>query len=175
MVHAWSNYVRFAWGFDELDPVKKRGSSSAIFGFANIGATIVDSLDTLYVMRMVKEFEAAREWVANHLNFNQVCVCTYICVCCVSAGVFGENMCVGIQFMHMLVCWCDCGCVDSYMSVTECHQHRCLQACACSSIILQACHLHNIPLLPTVKECVCVRVQHSLLGRLAQCLCPHQR
>ena len=73
--------------------MKKRGSSSAIFGFANIGATIVDSLDTLYVMRMVKEFEAAREWVANHLNFNQVCVCTYICVLCVSRSVWREHVC----------------------------------------------------------------------------------
>ena len=74
--------------------MKKRGSSSAIFGFANIGATIVDSLDTLYVMRMVKEFEAAREWVANHLNFNQVCVCTYICVCVVCQQVCLERTCV---------------------------------------------------------------------------------
>ena len=71
MVHAWRNYVRYAWGYDELDPLRERGSSSPIFGFANIGATIVDSLDTLHVMGMVKEFKAAREWVANQLNFNQ--------------------------------------------------------------------------------------------------------
>ena len=88
MVHAWSNYVRYAWGYDELDPLKKTGSSSAIFGFANIGATIVDSLDTLYVMGLVKEFDAAREWVANHLNFNQVCVHVRVCDCvCVHACV----------------------------------------------------------------------------------------
>ena len=95
MVHAWRNYVRYAWGYDELDPLRERGSSSPIFGFANIGATIVDSLDTLHVMRMVKEFKAAREWVANQLNFNQVCVCTYVCVCvlCASRCVWREHVC----------------------------------------------------------------------------------
>lgn len=85
MIHAWSNYVRYAWGYDELDPLAKRGSSSQIFGLANIGATIVDSLDTLFVMGLRKEYDAAREWVAHNLTFNQVqyvhlCVCVHLCI-----------------------------------------------------------------------------------------------
>ena len=101
MVHAWSSYVQHAWGSDELDPRLKQGSSSAIFGFANIGATIVDSLDTLHVMGLVKEFDAAREWVAHHLNFNQVCVCVHVCVhMCVVAR---EHVCSGIVYVYASV------------------------------------------------------------------------
>lgn len=36
------------------------------------GATIVDALDTLYIMEMYDEFEAATEWVVKNLDFNQV-------------------------------------------------------------------------------------------------------
>uniref|UniRef100_A0A8C1HZ47 alpha-1,2-Mannosidase n=1 Tax=Cyprinus carpio carpio TaxID=630221 RepID=A0A8C1HZ47_CYPCA len=34
------------------------------------GATIVDALDTLYIMEMYDEFEAATEWVESNLDFN---------------------------------------------------------------------------------------------------------
>lgn len=36
------------------------------------GATIVDALDTLYIMEMYDEFEAATEWVEKNLDFNMV-------------------------------------------------------------------------------------------------------
>lgn len=36
------------------------------------GATIVDALDTLYIMEMYDEFEAATEWVERNLDFNMV-------------------------------------------------------------------------------------------------------
>lgn len=113
MVHAWRNYDRYAWGSDELDPLKKQGSSSPIFGFANIGATIVDSLDTLHVMGLVKEFDAAREWVAHHLNFNQVCA--HVCPCVLSR----VSMCVGIQYMCMPLYRHVCVCV--WVNVWVCH------------------------------------------------------
>ena len=98
MVHAWSNYVQYAWGSDELDPRLKQGSSSAIFGFANIGATIVDSLDTLHIMGLVSEFDVARKWVAHRLNFNQVCACMHVCVhMCVVAR---EHVCRGTLYVY---------------------------------------------------------------------------
>ncbi|KAA8582847.1 hypothetical protein FQN60_015393, partial [Etheostoma spectabile] len=34
------------------------------------GATIVDALDTLYVMDMFEEFDAATDWVEKNLDFN---------------------------------------------------------------------------------------------------------
>ncbi|KAI4885987.1 hypothetical protein NFI96_004009 [Prochilodus magdalenae] len=36
------------------------------------GATIVDALDTLYIMEMYDEFEAATEWVEKNLDFNML-------------------------------------------------------------------------------------------------------
>ncbi|XP_063079143.1 mannosyl-oligosaccharide 1,2-alpha-mannosidase IA-like [Engraulis encrasicolus] len=70
MQFAWDNYKRYAWGFNELRPVSKQGHSSNLFGGLK-GATIVDALDTLYIMEMYDEFEAASEWVVKNLDFNQ--------------------------------------------------------------------------------------------------------
>lgn len=36
------------------------------------GATIVDALDTLYIMEMFEEFDSATDWVDKNLNFNVV-------------------------------------------------------------------------------------------------------
>lgn len=72
MEHAWGNYVRYAWGKNELRPISKQGHSASIFGSSAMGATIVDSLDTLYIMDMKEEFEKAKEWVANNLDMDSM-------------------------------------------------------------------------------------------------------
>lgn len=69
MQFAWDNYKHYAWGSNELRPVSKQGHSSNLFGSLK-GATIVDALDTLYIMEMYDEFEAATEWVEKNLDFN---------------------------------------------------------------------------------------------------------
>ncbi|NWX21357.1 MA1A1 mannosidase, partial [Aegotheles bennettii] len=69
MKYAWDNYKRYAWGLNELKPISKQGHSSNLFG--NIqGATIVDALDTLYIMEMKEEFKEAKDWVEKNLDFN---------------------------------------------------------------------------------------------------------
>ena len=110
MEHAWTNYVQFAWGKDELDPVSKRGKSSGIFGNSEMGATIVDSLDTLLVMGMKEEFERAKEWVEKKLDFSRVnlCVCVRVCVC----------VCVCVC-VHVCVCACVCVCVCVWKKVVS--------------------------------------------------------
>lgn len=45
--HAWTGYKEFAWGHDNLKPISM--GSHDWFG---LGLTIVDSLDTLYIMDM---------------------------------------------------------------------------------------------------------------------------
>ncbi|WOL18303.1 mannosyl-oligosaccharide 1,2-alpha-mannosidase MNS1 [Canna indica] len=67
MRHAWNSYVEYAWGKDELQPRSKSGVNS----FGGLGATLVDSLDTLYIMDLKDEFQKAREWVATSLDFNK--------------------------------------------------------------------------------------------------------
>lgn len=45
------------------------------------GATIVDALDTLYIMEMFEEFDAATDWVDKNLDFKVVSSALYVCVC----------------------------------------------------------------------------------------------
>uniref|UniRef100_A0A803M9S1 alpha-1,2-Mannosidase n=1 Tax=Chenopodium quinoa TaxID=63459 RepID=A0A803M9S1_CHEQI len=67
MLHAWTSYEKYAWGQDELQPQSKSGVNS----FGGLGATLIDSLDTLYIMGLDEQFQRAREWVANMLDFNK--------------------------------------------------------------------------------------------------------
>lgn len=59
MQHAWAGYRLKAWGHDEVKPVSG-GFSDPFCGWA---ATMVDALDTLWIMGMKKEFEEAVEAV----------------------------------------------------------------------------------------------------------------
>lgn len=67
MIHAWSSYEKYAWGHDELQPQTKNWVDS----FGGLGATLIDSLDTLYIMGLDEQFQRAREWIAKDLNFNK--------------------------------------------------------------------------------------------------------
>ena len=64
--------MKHAMGQNELRPISHTGHSAGIFGISAMGATIVDALDTLYIMGMKDEFKKARDWVAEHLDFNVV-------------------------------------------------------------------------------------------------------
>lgn len=63
MVHAWDNYKLYAWGKNELRPLSKRGHTGSVFGMYDFGATIVDALDTLYVMGLHNQLEDGKDWV----------------------------------------------------------------------------------------------------------------
>ncbi|KAL4657594.1 mannosyl-oligosaccharide 1,2-alpha-mannosidase IA-like isoform X1 [Arapaima gigas] len=69
MKFAWDNYRRYAWGKNELRPLTRNGHIGTMFGGLR-GASIVDSLDTLYIMGLTEEFEEAKEWVENNLDIN---------------------------------------------------------------------------------------------------------
>ena len=66
MRHAWKGYKDFAWGHDELRPISQTYSE-----WFMLGLTIVDSLDTLWLMNMMDEYKEARDWVANELTFDK--------------------------------------------------------------------------------------------------------
>lgn len=65
---SWSAYRRDAWGKDEYHPISKRGSNMIRNGQ---GFTIVDSLDTILLMGLDIEFQEAKAWVRDELNFDQ--------------------------------------------------------------------------------------------------------
>ncbi|TKA75281.1 hypothetical protein B0A55_05079 [Friedmanniomyces simplex] len=59
--HAWNGYRDAAFGMDEVKPISG-GYNNPFNGW---GATLVDSLDTLWIMGMKEEFEEALEHVRN--------------------------------------------------------------------------------------------------------------
>ena len=65
---AWDAYVQSAWGSDELKPVSQ--SSTETFG--GMGATIVESISTLYIMNLQDQYEKAKEWVRTSLDFDKI-------------------------------------------------------------------------------------------------------
>lgn len=64
--HAWKAYKMYAWGKDELKPISKGNSE-----WFNLGLTLVDSLDTMWLMGLNDEFQEAREWVNKEMNVAQ--------------------------------------------------------------------------------------------------------
>lgn len=72
MLHAWDNYKLYAWGKNELKPVSKRPHIGSIFGSYELGATIIDGLDTLYLMGLNKEFEEGRDWIARRFTLDNI-------------------------------------------------------------------------------------------------------
>ncbi|XP_036414601.1 mannosyl-oligosaccharide 1,2-alpha-mannosidase IA isoform X1 [Colossoma macropomum] len=69
MKFAWDNYKHYAWGKNELRPLTRNGHIGTMFGGLR-GATIVDSLDTLYIMGLTEDYQEAKEWVHNNLDLN---------------------------------------------------------------------------------------------------------
>ena len=67
MVHAWTGYERVAFGHDEVRPVTNRTNDS----WNGWGVTLVDALDTLWLMGLVDEFKRAVGHVAT-ISFKQV-------------------------------------------------------------------------------------------------------
>lgn len=72
MLHAWTNYKSYAWGKNELSPLSKTSYNFGVFGSHNTGATIIDALDTLYLMNLTSEYEAGRHWIATEFNLDDV-------------------------------------------------------------------------------------------------------
>ncbi|KAM7131513.1 mannosyl-oligosaccharide 1,2-alpha-mannosidase IB isoform 1-T1 [Ciconia maguari] len=70
MKHAWDNYKQYGWGHNELKPIARKGHSTNIFGNSQMGATIVDALDTLYIMGLHDEFREGQEWIDKNLDFS---------------------------------------------------------------------------------------------------------
>lgn len=67
MQFAWSAYEQYAFGMDEIKPETMTGGN----GWGGFGTTLVDSLDTLWLMDMKDEFGRARDWVRDSLSNNR--------------------------------------------------------------------------------------------------------
>jgi len=67
-LHAWSAYRRYAWGHDDLDPLSKKPHD---WYARPLLMTPVDALDTLIIMGLRDEADAARELIVTKLDFDQ--------------------------------------------------------------------------------------------------------
>jgi mannosyl-oligosaccharide alpha-1,2-mannosidase len=63
--HAWKGYKKYAWGHDHLKPI-----TGTFHDWFNLGLTIVDALDTIYIMGLTEEFSEARDWIDTSLHFD---------------------------------------------------------------------------------------------------------
>jgi len=62
-MHAWNAYKKYAWGHDELRPVSHGWQE-----WFGVGLTIVDSLDTAWIMGLKDEFKLGRDWVSRNMS-----------------------------------------------------------------------------------------------------------
>uniref|UniRef100_A0A8C0V8W5 alpha-1,2-Mannosidase n=1 Tax=Cyanistes caeruleus TaxID=156563 RepID=A0A8C0V8W5_CYACU len=69
MKFAWDNYKQYALGKNELRPLTKNGHIGNMFGGLR-GATVIDALDTLYIMELEEEFQEAKQWVEKSFDLN---------------------------------------------------------------------------------------------------------
>ncbi len=70
MAWAWRNYVELTFGHDQLRPLS--GGIEEFF-FPNgpaLALTIIEALDTLYVMGLDAEFEEGVRWITKNLHFD---------------------------------------------------------------------------------------------------------
>ncbi|MBI0475442.1 glycoside hydrolase family 47 protein [Sphingomonas sp. MA1305] len=69
MRFAFAAYRQIAWGQDEVKPVSGGGQSFLIPG-ASVGLSIVEALDTLWLMGLDAELEDAVRWIHQRLTFD---------------------------------------------------------------------------------------------------------
>ncbi|HET7813477.1 MAG TPA: glycoside hydrolase family 47 protein, partial [Candidatus Baltobacteraceae bacterium] len=68
-LHAWNGYKRFAWGSDEVLPVSGKPKNFFV-DTHSFGLSIIEAMDTLYVMGADAELEACVKWLRANLNFD---------------------------------------------------------------------------------------------------------
>ena len=67
-LHAWRGYRQYAWGHDDLAPLSKGHHD---WYAQSLLMTPVDTLDTLILLGLKDEADAARELIATRLSFDQ--------------------------------------------------------------------------------------------------------
>jgi len=68
MKFGWDGYRTYAMGKDELLPLSKGGRDN----FGGLATTLVDSLDSLWLMDLKTEFYEARDFVRDHVDYSRV-------------------------------------------------------------------------------------------------------
>lgn len=59
--HLWKSYEEMAYGADELNPI----SGKRVNRWGDVAMTLIDNIDTLYMMGFKEEFEKAKQFLKN--------------------------------------------------------------------------------------------------------------
>lgn len=68
-LHAWQGYKRFAWGYDEVQPISGKPKNFFV-PTHSFGLSIIEAMDTLYVMGADSELDACVKWIRANLTFD---------------------------------------------------------------------------------------------------------
>lgn len=65
---SFAGYEKYAWGYDEFQPVSKNKRQMTQQG---MGWIIIDALDTMMLMNLTSELSHARQWIHDELTYDQ--------------------------------------------------------------------------------------------------------
>lgn len=68
-LHAWSCYKKYAFGYDQVMPLSRKPNNFFTHN-RSIGLSIIEALDTLYVMGLDDELKISLDWIYANLNFD---------------------------------------------------------------------------------------------------------
>jgi Glycosyl hydrolase family 47 len=68
-LHAWDGYVKYAYGFDQVMPVSMKPNDFFVPGHS-IGLSIIEALDTQYVMGLDEQVHDGVKWIKDNLDFD---------------------------------------------------------------------------------------------------------
>lgn len=68
-LHAWEGYVRYAYGADQVMPLSKKPNDFFVPGHS-IGLSIIEALDTFYVMHLDDQLRDGVRWIEANLDFD---------------------------------------------------------------------------------------------------------
>ncbi|WP_194818389.1 glycoside hydrolase family 47 protein [Nocardia sp. XZ_19_385] len=66
-VHGWAGYKAAAWGYDEVRPISA-GHNDFFASGHTFGLSIVEALDTLWLMELDDEVRVAADWIEQHFD-----------------------------------------------------------------------------------------------------------
>jgi mannosyl-oligosaccharide alpha-1,2-mannosidase len=69
MLWAWRHYRELAWGKDQIKPLSG-GSESFPLKNHHLGLTLIEALDTLWIMGLDTEFRDGVDWITANLDFD---------------------------------------------------------------------------------------------------------
>jgi mannosyl-oligosaccharide alpha-1,2-mannosidase len=68
-LHVWNGYKKYAWGHDQLLPLSATYQEFFVTG-SPVGLSIIEALDTLYVMGLDDELALSVDWIKQNLDLD---------------------------------------------------------------------------------------------------------